>query len=180
MSLYSRSGAWPEERRIRHAIACDGHLSLAERLMEHCIPTSTGCLEWQGCLNSAGYGTIGIGSRTDGTRKTMLVHRLSYILFVGLLSNDLSVLHHCDNPPCLRPEHLFKGTIAENVLDMMRKGRHNTLRGSQLGTSILTEEKVRKIKSLLVSHTTAQLARMFKVSDTLIANIRYGRSWKHV
>jgi len=75
------------------------------------------CWEWQASLNSDGYGNIGIEQMTDRA------HRLSWRLHYGPIPDGLSVLHKCDNPPCVRPDHLFLGTQADNVHDMQAKGR---------------------------------------------------------
>jgi len=179
MLVDRRFNPWTPERRARHLAACAPKLSLAERLLSH-VEFVAGCLEWQSRRSDDGYGIIGIGSRSDGTRKLVVAHRVSYALFVGEISDDLKVLHHCDNPPCLNPEHLFKGTCADNTADMMLKLRHNTLRGSQIGTSVLTEEQVKEIKRRLGYRNDGVLARMFGVSDSLISSIRHERSWKHV
>ena len=154
--------------------------SLAIVIDSHSVNVLTECWEWTKRLNNQGYGVTGRGSRINGTHGTMLASRLSWTAFYGDIPVGLNVLHHCDNPRCINPEHLFLGTIADNVQDMMQKGRHNTKRGSQIGTSVLTEEQVREIKSKLAHRNSGKLAREYSVSDSLIDSIRHGRSWKHV
>jgi len=87
-----------------------------------------GCIEWTGCLDTGGYGQISVNNRM------VLVHRLAWELANGPIPDGLSVLHHCDNPPCCETEptegypegHLFLGTHAENNADRSAKGRgHN-------------------------------------------------------
>lgn len=77
-----------------------------------------GCWLWAASTNSSGYGTIAISKR-----KTEMAHRLSFRLFVGEIPQDKIVLHKCDTPSCVNPDHLFLGTRADNSLDMNAKGR---------------------------------------------------------
>lgn len=76
------------------------------------------CWLWKGTLHSAGYGHF----QTNGCR--YFAHRASYVIAHGPIPPGLSVLHHCDTPDCIRPDHLFLGTQTENMRDMLDKGRH--------------------------------------------------------
>ena len=78
------------------------------------------CWPWEGRTVGAGYGTIGIGRRGEGS---MLAHRLAWVLERGPIPKGLNVLHSCDNPPCCNPAHLFLGTQGDNMRDMAAKGR---------------------------------------------------------
>lgn len=82
--------------------------------------TATGCHEWNGARNSDGYGYL------NYKRKTVKIHRYIVSLRPGGIPEGLSVLHHCDNPPCFNDAHLFVGTTADNVADMIAKGRQYT------------------------------------------------------
>lgn len=78
---------------------------------------------WTGAKDDKGYGMIsrGVGQGLDR------VHVVAYEMLKG--KTDLSVLHTCDNRPCCRPDHLFEGTQADNVKDMISKGRAGWQRG---------------------------------------------------
>jgi len=86
-----------------------------EWVMAQTAVTPAGCREWQGSTNMYGYGRFA---------KATLAHRWVFEHFNGPLLPEERVLHHCDNPPCLEPSHLFKGTQHDNILDMISKGRH--------------------------------------------------------
>lgn len=81
------------------------------------------CLVFTGSKNHLGYGYIGYKG------KVVKAHRLSYLLHKGELLDELLVLHSCDNPSCINPEHLFIGTHHDNTIDMVKKGRHSRCGG---------------------------------------------------
>lgn len=108
------------------------------------------CLEWQGGRSARfGYGRV----RIDGYLH--LVHRLVAELYLGLQpGSPLCVLHHCDNPACCRPSHLFIGTRSQNIQDAARKGR--TLKK-------LTISQRRYIKQQQGKIPAPELAKRYKV-----------------
>jgi hypothetical protein len=81
------------------------------------------CWDWTGAINSAGYGSMLVGSRSDGSRTTMLSHRISWEIHHGPILDGLHVLHHCDRRQCVNPDHLFLGTNKDNMADRDAKGR---------------------------------------------------------
>lgn len=104
--------------------------SVEDRFLDHIgEKTKTGCILWKGKRfvgkRYGGYGMIA-GSRNRSARRAyVLAHRLSFQLMVGNVPDELCVLHHCDNPPCINPVHLFLGTRQDNVADCVAKGRNS-------------------------------------------------------
>jgi Mor family transcriptional regulator len=96
----------------------------------------------------------------------------------------MDVLHHCDNPPCVNPEHLFLGTHRDNMLDRVKKGRSKLLapKGEQIGTSVLTSDQVRDIRRRYRSGESRQfeLAKEYGVGRSAIYSIVHRVSWRHV
>lgn len=79
------------------------------------------CWVWQGTITRGGYGRFWLYGRM------LRAHRAAYYFTYGSLPDGLHICHRCDNPPCVRPSHLFVGTDRDNVLDMITKGRHGWL-----------------------------------------------------
>jgi len=84
------------------------------------VQKTEGCWLWTGCVNSTGY-----GSGTFGKARTHMAHRFSWEIAHGPIPDGLCVCHRCDNPRCVRPDHLFLGTRSDNQNDRVAKGRHN-------------------------------------------------------
>lgn len=93
--------------------------SAQERWEANVERVKSGCWEWTGGKNRGGYGQL----RVDGGRNKTPAHRFSYELHVGPIPEGMKVCHSCDNPGCVNPDHLWVGTQADNVHDMMAKGR---------------------------------------------------------
>lgn len=83
------------------------------------VKKSDSCWEWIAALNEKGYGVFGVGKQTDKA------HRIAWRLLIGEIPKRLFVCHKCDNPKCVRPNHLFLGTNHDNVKDMIAKGRNS-------------------------------------------------------
>lgn len=114
---YMRAWRHGDPSFVRHTVRIG---SLAERLWAK-VDRTESCWIWTGGTNIKGYGCIGLGERGRGKA---LAHRVSWELAFGPIPDGLWVLHHCDNPPCVRPDHLWLGTAADNNRDMVAKGRH--------------------------------------------------------
>lgn len=134
-----------------------------------------GCWNWKASCAGKGYGQI----KLPGERRQIYAHRLSWLIYRGEISDNRQVLHRCDNPKCVNPEHLFLGTCADNLQDMKQKGRH--LYGSRNSRAKLTEDDVKQIKRCLDSGMTqTRIAKAFGVSQIEISRINTGRRWAHV
>lgn len=133
-----------------------------------------GCSEWQGMRDPNGYGRIGIGQHP------VLVHRLSWELAYGPIPEETCVLHRCDNPPCVRPDHLFLGSRADNMRDAVSKGRQ--IQGERVASAKLTAAHVLEIhrRYAVGDVTQKRLAAEFGVKPTQIQAIVNGRAWKHL
>lgn len=138
----------------------------------------TGCWEWMGPKTSFGHGT---SARIDGER---VAHRLSWLLTYGPIPEGGWVLHHCDNPPCVNPQHLYVGTLWENARDRTVRGRggHHKCAGENHPNSKLTIEAVRAIRARYTATRGEQiaLAREYGVSDQTIRRIVRARAWRYV
>lgn len=152
---------------------------IAERFAEKFkVNEENGCWEWTGSLDTGGYGML----RRSRERKMIAAHRLSYELHKGD-PGRFYVLHECDNPRCVNPEHLRLGTQQENMQDMQRRGRRRGVtgpHGEYHGQSKLTEKDVEKIRRLSASGTRQiLLAEEFGVGPEQIRRIVRGIAWAH-
>lgn len=131
-----------------------------------------GCWEWTGCL-SQGYGTFSIrGGKGEHER----AHRFSWKIHFGPIPDGNDVLHQCDNKPCIRPDHLFLGTQAENMADAASKGLLN--RGEKNGHAKLTAADVLAIRDLMgIGVRQAAIARQYGVHPSHVSSIKTGRIW---
>lgn len=94
---------------------------LADRFWQQVTP-SDGCWRWQGAVARVGYGVLGAGD-ADQPKRLIYAHRASWELHYGPIPDGLCVLHTCDNRCCVNPAHLWLGTRADNIHDMIAKGR---------------------------------------------------------
>lgn len=119
-----------------------------------CEKTQT-CWNWTGNLNMHGYGYAMFKG------KVWIAHRYSYFLSKGDIPEGMEVLHSCDNRKCVNPDHLSIGTHMDNMIDMIRKGRHAHILSNQT-----------KIKIANSNKSTSELALSFGVSERTIRNVR--------
>jgi len=148
-------------------------MTLNDRMNKYSkINPTTGCIEWVGYRNEHGYGRISIGERM------VLAHRVAWETTNGPIPEELRVLHKCDNPQCVNPEHLFLGTQADNIADMNIKGRQVSPKGEKSGVAKLTEENIRKIRA--DDRILAKVAKDYGVTLSAISKIKNRISWSHV
>lgn len=157
--------------RIRHR-----GTTIATLFATHVV-RGPGCWVWMGARTAKGYGTV----HEDG--RSRYAHRLAWEEVNGPIPDGLQACHHCDNPPCVRPDHLFLGTPADNTHDMMAKGRARGGRavGAPHPTTKLTPASVREIRRRRDSGESVwSLAREFDVDRHVISRVALRRIWTHV
>ena len=137
-----------------------------------------GCWIWNGARDPFGHGKLRF--KQEGQWGMIKAHRLSWILHNGPIPDNMFVCHHCYNPPCCNPSHLFVGTPQDNTRDAIRKDRMGFI-GKDNPHSKLTEDQVRFIKAYPKTYgNQTKLARMFNVSQFAIRSIIVGDGWKHI
>lgn len=150
--------------RVRFRQCC----TIEERFWMYGKKMESGCWLWQGCKDKQGYGQYGVH------HKRHQAHRYAYTLSNGAVPHGMQVLHRCDTPACINPEHLFLGTNDDNMRDKALKGRAGTR---------LNLDQVREIKAALATGKrgiSAELARKYQVSATLIYGIKVGKHYSYL
>lgn len=140
------------------------------------------CWQWKGSTNADGYGRLRRG------RGTQRAHRVAWLLTRGEIPAGSLVCHHCDNPPCVNPAHLFLGTIQDNTADKVAKGRQAKgrayvfLRGEDHARAKLTDEIVLEARRRYAAGgvTYRELASEFGVQAAAMGNAIAGRKWRHL
>ncbi len=160
---------------------------------------ANGCWEWRAACTPNGYGQFWLGKKQYGA------HRIAWLIARGTILPGLMVCHICDNPRCVRPEHLFLGTAKDNVADMWKKGhgaagerngththpervergnKHSSRRrrecrprGERHYRAKLTQADVVEIRSLSRDYSSAELGQRFGVHKSTIKDILHYRTW---
>ena len=137
------------------------------------VNLESGCWIWTGGKLRGGYGSL----RADG--RTRAAHRVSFEIVRGPIPDGMDLLHSCDNPACVNPDHLSVGTDVDNSNDKIAKGRQARLKGSANGNAKLTEADVIAIRDSKGA-TCSELMERYGASSSQITKIRSGRSWSHL
>lgn len=165
---------------------------------DRCVPEpNTGCWLWILAGDKHGYGRIRVGGKRG---PLLLAHRASYEAHRGPIPPGLHILHSCDYPACVNPDHLRPGTQKDNADDRTARGRHHgkskpetfqrgdqhwsrrepgkVKRGDACTYSVLTEERVREVRTVRLPDSV--YAKRWGLNNGSVHAARTGKTWKHV
>lgn len=167
----------PPQTPRRHRFSNGKQDTVYERFWRKVIVTET-CWLWKNAKNNKGYGRL-----SDGV-SVQCSHRIAWAMFRGSIPANIMVLHGCDTPLCVNPNHLFLGTQLDNVRDMMNKGRSNFWPGHHGERHVrakLTDAAAREIVEQIAAGiaTRKELAVRWGVSYATVCHLLQGRSWHH-
>lgn len=168
-----------EHHPRRHcSIACSGRALTTEERFWRFVDKSGECWVWTGARDRATYGRF----NADG--QTVFAHRYALSLHLGRdLATGAIAAHHCDNPPCVRPDHLFETTHAGNVADKIAKGRDGRpdRRGERNGLARLSTADVLEIRRRAIAgESSPRIAKDFNIDYTHVWKIVRRKIWTHI
>ena len=145
-------------------------------LFDNSIPEpNSGCWLWMRSTQNQGYGRVYDGS------KVVLAHRAAYAAAYGPIADGVKILHRCDTPLCINPDHVFPGSQFENMRDCRDKGRMR-VPPPRLGESHhagrLTEASVRKIRA--DARPYSEIASAYGISKSMVFAVKSRSNWAHV
>ena len=134
-----------------------------------------GCHLWTKSKDKDGYGVFSVN------QVNIRAHRFSYLQNKGMIPKDWLVMHKCDTPSCVNPDHLRVGTHKDNLVDMVSKNRSNKLKGEDHSQAKLTNYDVIQIKKMLKQKIPHQdIAKNFNTTFQQVSSIKLGKSWSHI
>ncbi|CAH0532164.1 HNH endonuclease [Ralstonia phage UAM5] len=138
------------------------------------VRITPGCWIWTASTRRFGYGQFQFHGRPQAA------HRISYIINIGEIPSGMLVLHKCDVPGCVNPDHLFLGTDSDNMVDMSLKGRGRTKdqKGDSNGNARLDRAKVEAI--FFDGRPSAEIADEYGISQFHVRRIKCGQAWTHL
>lgn len=183
-----RTCASPMCVRPEHLTLIGSRGDISERFWDKVTKTD-GCWVWNGSRQPFGHGTLHVGGRAG---RHQLAHRISWELHYGAIPEGAYVLHRCDTPWCVRPDHLFTGSHADNQRDMKDKGR--AAKGERKKGAKVTGNQVREIRNRYAGrkldpngrawkndpNSILVIAKDYGVAMETIFDIVKRRTWKHI
>jgi hypothetical protein len=131
------------------------------------------CWEWQGKADRNGYGRMSVSKNTK-----ILAHRFAYAAHHQVEPGGMCVCHHCDNPACVNPAHLFLGTHADNAADKVRKGRAPSAAGERNPNAKLCAADLASIRLATAAGVpNTEVAKLFGVHHSTVSAIKRGVTW---
>jgi len=173
-------GRWYEShgKRFCSRECAAGFLGSPRERWERAVPDRPegGCWIWQGAVGGTGYGEIKVCGRQEKA------HRFAYAEFVGAIASGRNVLHHCDVPRCVNPEHLYVGTAADNNRDTRERGRFVASPGERNGGAKLAAADIETIRWRygLGFSEQSELAYQYGITQQTVSEIVTRRIWRHV
>ena len=159
---------------LRRGAVTTRAIPVADRFWRH-VEKTDGCWIWTASKDANGYGRI-----NGGQGHPVLATHVSWELANGPIPEGMGILHRCDNPPCVRPDHLFLGDQAINMQDCAEKGR--TTRGERSASAKLTAQQAREIRTRYAQGGISQsaLGREYGLCQATIRELIIGETWKHL
>lgn len=143
-----------------------------EELFNRAIPEpNSGCWLWLGAVDKYGYGIV-------KSRPNTYAHRASYAVHCGEIAPGGCILHSCDQPSCINPQHLRVGTQFDNSQDRVKRGRARGPKGVAHGSAKLTDDDVRAIR--IDPRSSSKVGAEYGVHRAQIGRIRSRQLWSHV